>query len=143
MYDGTHSITFRTINGQSQVNTWTDWFLIPTSRPSISIPTYSNKYVEIPGMNGSYDLTNYLVSSNVYSDRSGNFEFVVDNDHISWIDVARRITLFINGQKLRMIFSDDPNYYYEGRFTFDSFQSDQANSKVVINYRVSPIRHSV
>ena len=143
MYDGTHSVTFGPIDGSAGKNTWNDWFLIPATRPTMSIPGAQNKFVDIPGMNGSYDISDYLTSDTTYSDRNGSFDFIVDNGHAEWLTIYRDITAYLHGQKMRMTLSDDPNWYYEGRFTVDEYKSDKENSHISISYRVSPYKFSI
>ena len=143
MYDGTHSITFGPTNGAAGVNTWDDWFLIPVSRPSMSMPGAQNKFVEIPGMNGSYDISDYLTPEVTYTDRSGSFEFLIDNDHADWLTIYRNVAMYLHGQRLRMTLNDDPEWYYEGRFTVNEFKSDQKNSRITIDYRVFPFKISI
>lgn len=61
-------------------NTWTDWHLIPSSRPYIEMPTIKEKSVEIPGRNGVIDLTTFLTGSPTYGNRKGSWEFYVANE---------------------------------------------------------------
>lgn len=143
MYNGEHSVIFGPTDGSAGMHTWEDWFLIPTSRPTMSMPGAQNKFVEIPGMNGSYDISDYLTPDVTYTDRSGSFEFVVDNDHADWLTIYRSIAAYLHGQRLRMILTDDLEWYYEGRFTLDEWKSEQARSKISISYRVAPFKFSI
>lgn len=142
-YDGAHSVTFESLDGEVRKNTWDDWYLIPMSRPTMSIPGAQNKFVEIPGMDGSYDISDYLRDDTAFTDRSGSFEFVVDNEHADWLTIYRDIITFLHGQRFRMILQDDPDWYYEGRFTMGEWKSEPARSQVTISYRVSPFKHSI
>ena len=74
-----HSITFRDNNG-NEVNTWDDWHLIPSTRPLVNLPSVRTKNVEIPGANGSVDLTEILSGEPLYGDRTGSFDFLPLND---------------------------------------------------------------
>ena len=147
MYDGKHSITF----GSGEIvdgilegeNTWTAWHLIPSSRPTMSMPSAQNKFVEIAGMNGSYDISDYLTPNITFADRSGNFDFVVDNDHEDWLTIYRKISTYLHGQPMKMILADDPEWYYVGRFSVDTWKSDAIRSSISITYRVSPFKYSV
>lgn len=124
------------------MNTWDNWHLIPSSRPSVVQAQPVLSMVEIPGREeGSIDLSEYLTGSIQYSQRNGNFEFIVDNDHENWITLLDRITTYLHGKKMYMVLEDDPNYYYEGRFTLDQWASESWNSKVVINYVVGPYKY--
>ena len=142
MYNGDHSVVFGPLNGSSGKNTWNDWYLIPTSRPTMAIPGTQNKFIEVQGMTGSIDATDYLITGPIYSDRSGNFEFLVDNDHANWVTIKKSIENYLHGNRLRMTLTDDPYWYYEGRFSFDEYRSDEKNSRVVISYRVAPYKIS-
>lgn len=139
-YYGEHSITFESMDGTSRVNTWDNWFLVPVSRPTMTVPGAQNKFVEIPGMNGSYDFSDYLVKDITYADRSGSFEFLVDTERIDWMAAYRMIMTYLHGQRLRMYLTDDADWYYEGRFSVDSFKSDQTHSSITISYRVGPFK---
>ena len=107
-YTGAHAITFTSLDGSVSKNTWEDWHLIPTSRPTMSIPGTQNKFVEIPGMDGSYDISDYLRADTAYADRSGSFEFLVDNDHEYWITIQMKIAEYLHGKRLRVLFDHVP-----------------------------------
>ena len=142
MYNGEHSINFGPINGAAGVNTWSNWYLIPTTRPTMTTPGAQNKFIEVQGMSGSLDVSDYLVPYVTFSDRTGTFEFVVDNDHANWLTIYDTIAEYLHGKRLRMSLTDDLNWYYEGRFTLDEWKSDKNNSKIVIGYRVAPFKIS-
>ena len=143
MYDGQHSIIFGPIDGSAGVNTWTNWYLIPTSRPTMSMPGAQNRFTEIPGMSWSFDNSDYLTPDMMFADRSGSFEFLVDNDHANWVSIYDAVRDYLNGKRLRMTLTDDPAWYYEGRFTVDQFRSDPKNSRITIGYRVAPFKISI
>ena len=146
-----HSITFgdghlyppgHPYEGQFMgVNTWISWHLIPTSRPTVAQAGYSTNFVEIPGRKmGPIDLSDYLTGGPLYTSRSGSFEFIVANDYEYWEDLRVKIVKFLHGKTMKMCLADDPNYCYAGKFTFNEWRSESWNSKVVINYAVSPYK---
>ena len=141
-YDGMHSLIFMPVDDTSSVNTWTDWFLVPTSRPTISLPSPRTKFVEIPGMNGSYDLSTYLNNDITYTDRSGAFEFLVASDRSDWITAETAVLNYLHGKRRHVILSDDPDWYYTGRFTVDAPKSEAKYTKISIGYRLSPFKFS-
>jgi hypothetical protein len=125
------------------VNTWDDWHLIPSERPSVASPGVTTNFVTIPGRDGSIDMTNYLVNRPVFSDRSGSFEFIVDNGHEYWETIRMKIMSFLHGKRMKMVLEDDPNWYWEGRFSVDSWKSEASNSKITINYAVGPYKKRI
>ena len=95
-YTEEHSVSFgdlvtRTSGGYTYTefskvaNTWTDWYLIPSSRLSVAHPTIVTKFIEVPGSDGMLDLTTYLTGRPVYGQRQGSFSFNVDNFYFLYI----------------------------------------------------------
>ena len=77
IYKGEHSVTF------GDKNSWTDFHLVPTSRPVISLPTFKERYVDIPWRSGVADLGSLLTGGPVYANRIGSIEFLVDGNVIT------------------------------------------------------------
>ena len=132
-----HSITI------GDKNTWDDWHLVPTSRPTFKMPSVKTNYVEIPGGDGVIDLTTALTGRPVYSNRQGSFEFLVLNDYGYWANRYSEIANYLAGKEFRAILDDDPEFYYEGRFSLGEWKSEAQWSKVVINYNVGPYKRSL
>lgn len=129
-----HSITFQDLSGNSR-NTWTDWHLIPSSRPVVAQAGVSSTFTEIPGRkDGPIDNSKLLTGKLQYSNRSGSFEFLVDNDHEYWETIRSKIVEFLHGKRMRVILEDDPDYYYEGRVSLNEWRSESWNSRVTIAY---------
>lgn len=147
MYNGEHSITFGTgtvTNGKFVgTNTWKNWYLIPSSKPVVTVPKANIKYVAIPGSSVPLDLTTYLTGGISYGDREGKWEFYVDNDHAAWYSIRNQIMDFLHGKVMKCVLEDEPNYYYEGRFKLDQWQNDTNWSKVTIGYTLRPYKRSI
>lgn len=129
-----HSITIGT------KNTWDDWHLIPRTRPLVNPPEVKVSQVEIPGGDGSIDLTSVLAGRPTYKNRTGSWEFIVENGFKDWSVLFSEIMAYLHGRKLTAILEDDPNYFYEGRFSVNSWKSDQHYSTIVIDYDVGPYK---
>lgn len=125
------------------VNTWDEWHLIPSSRPDIAMPGVSEKFLEIPGRDGSIDLSEWLAGRVTYSDREGSLEFYHQNGYEDYETVRRAMAMYFHGRVLKMVLEDDPGYYYQGRFKFNGWKSDPSHSKVVIDYRLAPYKWDV
>ena len=154
-YDGKHSITIGLdpIGNRKSRNTWTDWGLIPSTRPSVNMPEVKTNYIEVPGMNGSYDLTDRLTNYPTYGQRTGSWEFNIAHDYVSqkygvsedhaWHVVYESISNYLHGQGLRCILDDDPWYYYDGRFSVNQYKSDKHFSTITIDYTLEPYKWTV
>jgi len=140
-----HTISFGDLNaaGNSFVpiaNTWNTWHLIPSSRPVVAQPKIATNIIEIPGCDEPLDLTDYLAGRPVYGLRSDAFSFNVDNDHENWETIRNKIVSAIHGKRMKMRLDDDPDYYYEGRFTVGNYISGAAFSTITINYQLDPYK---
>ena len=123
------------------INTWVDWHLIPSTRPVVNPPKVRTTYVEIPGGDGSLDLTESLIGQPSFQSRTGSWEFFVDNTYENnWSELFSKIMRSIHGKKSRIILEDDPKYYYEGRLSVNSWRSNKDFARVVIDYVVSPYK---
>lgn len=129
-----HSITI------GDKNTWTDWHLIPSSRPIVNPPNPRTSFIDIPGSDGSLDLSEIMIGRPTYTDRSGTWDFYVDNGYGKWSDRYSEIMAYLHGKKMNAILEDDPLFYYEGRFSVNEWRSDPFYSRISINYNVGPYK---
>lgn len=132
-----HSITI------GSKNTWDDWHLIPATRPLFNPPPVKTKYIEIPGGDGVLDLSTSLAGRPTYGNRTGSWEFYVENDFKDWTVLYSEIMVYLHGQSFMAILEDDPAYYYEGRFDVNQWKSDKNWSRIVIDYNVGPYKRDV
>ena len=132
-----HSIIF------GEKNSWDDWHLVPTSRPVFNPPKPKYKTLDIPGGDGLLDVSELLTGYPVYENRTGSIEFMVHNGYSEWYTAYSNIMDYLHGQKLRAILEDDPDYFYEGRYSINEWKSDKKYSLIVIDYSVNPYKQSV
>lgn len=131
-----HSVTI------GNKNTYDDWFIVPASRPLFEAPKPKTKLVDVPGASGQWDLSNALTGYPVFSNREGNWEFYVLNDHGEWYDRYSEIMTYLHGKRLDAVLEDDPNWHYTGRFAVDQWRSEKDYSKIVISYIVDPYKYA-
>lgn len=93
-------------------NSVTDWDLLMTSK-QIGKPEAKTNYIEIPGKDGTLDLTESLGEIK-YNDRTLSFEFDLFNPKNFW-NTEKEISNYLNGKKLKITLEQDSNYYYLGR----------------------------
>lgn len=123
-------------------NTWESWKIIPTSRPTVVLPQQKRTVVDIQGSNGVLDLTYENVRYPVFGNREGEFEFIVDFDAKPFPILYSEISSFLHGRTGWMILEDDPEYYYIGSFSVNSWVSGTggAQSTITIGYSVYPYK---
>ena len=136
----------RTDESGIAINTWEDWGLIPTSRPTFSMPALKRRFIDIPGADGGVDFTDYY--GTYFENREGSFEFIVAGPHlcdwyIDWADLYSIIANTLHGRTVIIILEDDPGFYYRGRITVNEWRSDPNYSLVVLDYIVDPYKYAI
>lgn len=124
-------------------NTWDDWHILPTERPVFAPPEPKTHYIDIPGGNGSLDLTESLTGYPVYNNRTGSFTFRVMNDYGNWSERYSEIMEHLHGRNMKAVLADDDQWFYQGRFTVDGWKSGSTWSEITIGYNVNPFKWSV
>lgn len=130
-----HSITI------GNKNTWDNWHLIPSSRPLVNPPTLKKKTIDVPGADGMIDLTTAITGYPTYENREGSWEFYVMNGYQEWFQLYSEIMAYLHGKAMRCYLEDEPDFYYEGRFTVNEWRSEKDYSKIVIDYSLKPYKY--
>lgn len=113
---------------------------------SVYIPPASPKtnYVDIPGADGSVDLTEALGEVK-YSDRTGaKFTFSMnpagDLSEEAWEAKKKEVSNLLNGRRLHIVLDKDPGYFWDGRCAVNDHTSDKKLRKIVVGARLSPYK---
>lgn len=121
-------------------NTYADWKLLAVTRPIISPPEPKTNFVDIPGGNGSLDLSESLTGYPLYSNRTGSFKFRVLNVGVPWSERYSEIMENLHGKAMMIVLEDDPEWFYKGRVSIDSWESGNTWSEITINVQVEPFK---
>lgn len=102
----------------------------------LNFPEPKTSYTEIVGGNGSIDHTE-VFGKVFYKNRKGTFNF---NSKAGFDDSIRKIASFLHGKIAKITLSDDMDFYYLGRVSFNKYTSDRKNGKVVLNVEAKPYK---
>lgn len=114
-------------------DTWADWGLIPSSRPIFSPPSIKSKYIDLPGEDGSLDLTE-ISGSLSFSERVGTFTFLTSDVSPSITDLCEMMREYLHGKTVRATLSEDQEWFYEGRFTIQKVTPSSSYWEIEIGY---------
>lgn len=100
-------------------------------------------YVDVPGGDGSLDLTEALGEVK-YSDRTHKFTLTMnpasDLSEAAWEQKKTEVSNALNGLACRITLDKDPDYYWQGRCALDSYKSDRRLRQFVISAIVRPYK---
>lgn len=112
--------------------------LIPRKIPK---PTPKTNYVDIPGGDGSHDLSEVVAGEIKFNEYVIPFEFHVIDENLDWDSKVSEIANRLNGKKKNIIISSDSDYYYVGvRCEVNEFSSNKRLGNITINCRVKPYK---
>lgn len=132
-----HSVTF------GSKNSFTDWHLVPDSRPVITMPEVKTTYVDIPGASGALDLSESLTKYPLYNNRTGELKFHVLNGYANWKDRYHEIANYLHGKRIKITLEDDPDYYYEGRVKIAWTSNNNGTwSDISFSYELDPYKYA-
>lgn len=120
-------------------NSYTDFGLIlrPKERP---FPTPKTNYVSIEGRDGDLDLTTSLTGDVKYENISYTLEFYLKDKRADWEQTLLELSTYIHGKKMNLTFSEDPDWYYVGRFTLSPLSSDKNIGLINVECNLEPYR---
>lgn len=121
-------------------NSYNDFNLLlkPKTRP---FPTPKTNYVSIEGRDGDLDLTTSLTGDVKYENISYSLEFYLKDKRADWETILLKLSTYLHGKKMNLSFSEDPDYYYVGRYTLNQVESDRNIGSITIDCVLEPYRY--
>ena len=109
-------------------------------RTKVDIPpaTAKTNFVDIPGGNGSIDLSEALGEVK-YKDRECTFTFtVLPSDDFE--EKKLEVSNLLNGKRCNITDDKDPDYYWVGRCAVNAYASNKRINQITIRATVSPYK---
>lgn len=126
-----------------KIHTYDDWGL-KVKNIDIGIPEAKTVYVNVPGMNGSLDLTEAQNGGVVYGMRTIKITFDARNcNYTRWTGLISRIAKAIEGKEMRITLDIDSGYYYTGRCHIDTKKTNEVLAEIGIECTCDPYKLDV
>lgn len=126
-----------------RIHTERDWGLKLISI-YIPMPAPKTQLVDIPGGDGSIDLTE-INGRPSYSDREG-LEMVFDlkdGDYTTWFAKYSQFAAEMHGRKVKMVLDDEPEHYYMVRLNIDGKKTNPVYSEVTLSGSAEPFKYDL
>ena len=124
-------ISFDDIHSYKDLNLVVAPFTIPPA-------TAKTTYVDIPGGDGSVDLTEALGEVK-YKDRECTFTFTVF-PYEDFEEKKKYISNLLNGRRCRIILDKDPEYYWDSRCLVQNYECNKNLRKIAIKATMAPYK---
>ncbi len=106
---------------------------------SMPPPEPKTSYIDVPGRDGSIDVS-ALDGFVHYKDRTITLSFSYFGSYSQWFAAVSQLNSLLLGQKLKLTISDDPGYYYFGRFSVSTDKSNPVSGDIVVTGQCSPYK---
>ena len=117
-----------------------DFFLVTKT---ITPPNPKIYKVDVPGGNGSLDLTESIFGAVTYEDRTITMKFRSISDVNLWDIKRTQILAALHGRRMKLIFDDEQSYYYEGRVIVTSFVYNNDVAEMEIEADCDPFKYEI
>lgn len=119
------------------IHSYSDLNLV-LSKVDIPPATTKTNYVDIPGGDGTVDLTEAFGGVK-YKDRKGSITFsVFPTDDFE--EKKRQVSNLLNGRRFKIRIDKDPDYYWLGRCEFNKYASKKKLHQITMNVVVAPYK---
>lgn len=106
---------------------------------TLSPPEPKTYVVDIPGGNGSIDITEALMGDVAFSNRQQEFTFATLQPR-EFETLKTRVSNLLHGRRLGYRLSWDPGYSYEGRFSVSSYELAPGIGRIVVKVDADPYK---
>ena len=97
-----------------------DYGLYVTNTNPVAPPEVKTQHIEVPGRNGDIDITELLAGYTIYGNREITLQLGGKKLENVWPSFMSNFINELHGKKVKLIFDDNPDYYYIGRATVES-----------------------
>lgn len=105
---------------------------------TVGSPEVRTDTIEIPGMDGALDLTEYF-GEPLYDNRELEFDFqAVETATKTHHDIFRDVKNALHGKLVEITLSEDPDYYYVGRVSVDEWKTNERTGDIKITADCEP-----
>lgn len=113
------------------------------AQKEIGLPETQTTYVEVPGRDGVIDLTEAASGTVKYNSREITLTFITCKNisELEWPQFLERVAGALHGQKKKITFDEDEDYYYSGRCEIDTFETSNAKQTVVVRCTCDPYKY--
>ena len=128
------------INGIDMLSTYR---MALANRHCVQPPVPKTIYQDVPGADGSLDLSTAIAGRIIYERRVITLNFGCGYPMDKWPEVFSEILRNFHGREGKLIFNDDPMYYYAGRMTVSEYSRARTLGTFTISVNADPYKYEL
>lgn len=114
--------------------------LVLTDDSTYEPPEPKTYVIDVPGGNGSIDVTESVFGDVAYSDRMMELVFLLPYPGGSWESAKTDVASFLHGRAHDFVLTNDPGYTYHGRFSITSWERGLQWATITMSVRCDPYK---
>ncbi len=107
-----------------------------------SPPIPKKVLISIPGADGAIDLSS-IHGDITYENRTVSMTFATIKDRSKWPSLYSEILNNFDGQEVKIIFDDDPEFYYKGRAEISAYERFQRLGTIKFTVNADPYKYEL
>lgn len=112
------------------------------SQKTIGTPSPKTELIDIPGGDGVLDLTEFFGEVK-YNNRTLTFEFSSQVLPEQFMEQFTMVQNALHGKKMRIVLTEDPDWYYIGRISVSEWKADRNIGKLTIDCDCEPFKYKL
>lgn len=110
---------------------------------SVQPPELKSYFQDVPGGDGSVDLTTANAGRPTYNRREITMNFTCEQPANRWSSVMSELLKKFHGKEGKIIFEDDPDYYYIGRMELSDYDRNVLTGTFTITASAEPYKYEL
>lgn len=139
----TNAVMIEIVATGESYHTLKDWGLAIGNNNPVGEPELEEYYVDVPGADGFLDFTEFTTGRRIFKSRTIEMKMggkKPRNDWDIWIADIRNL---LHGRKIKIIFDNDPGFYYIGRAKIQDFDRDREIGTFTIYVKADPYKYNI
>lgn len=126
------------ING---INLLDSYRAVLVEQHSIQPPVPKMFFQEVPGADGTADLSTSVAGRMTYNRRKITLNFQSEHTENRWTTILSELLREFHGKGGKLVFEDDQNYYYFGRMEVNGYERTRTYGKFTIIMDAEPYKY--
>lgn len=123
------------------LHTYDNFGLILSSQ-EIGSPQTKVRKIDVEGADSALDVTDYFGGAK-YEDVTHRFDFTAVGTRAQLLTLYAQVKAAVHGKRMRIVFDDDPEYYYMGRCFVSSLAPERCFAHIEIECECDPYKLKV
>lgn len=117
------------------------WGLFLASGWNLSAAPVRESYLDIPGRDGSLDISEVLSGEPRYGDRELSFDLITLAPESEWESIKQAFDAYCNGQRMTLMLAQDQSHYLRGRIKVGNISRSLGVASISVTVRCEPWRY--